>query len=231
MLPTNQGKFTNLFVIDPRHAERSSQSSRMALTAALLLAGGFGLVTAFSIKPATAAKNTAAVDIKPVASPKGAEIHSELSANDFTAKRLITFCSENVTASRSFVIFKNGTCVVVTEPCTDPLEEAKKRLNACNEPEARFVSEVTREGNLMISFKEPIFHNFTPEQMTELRSKLLINVPTLLTPKEKSQAKDGWMPPEQAQFGLLARRRMLDDAANPVPIRIVRAKQRALAGG
>ena len=37
------------------------------------------------------------------------------------------------------------------------------------------------------------------------------------------------MPPVNAQIGLLARRRMLEDAANAVPVKVIRAKERALA--
>jgi hypothetical protein len=39
-------------------------------------------------------------------------------------------------------------------------------------------------------------------------------------------AGKGWSPPKNARFGLLARRRLLEDAANPVPVRIIRAKGR-----
>jgi hypothetical protein len=42
-------------------------------------------------------------------------------------------------------------------------------------------------------------------------------------------AVDGWSPHQNAKVGLLARRRMLEDASQPVPVKIIRAKNRATA--
>ena len=216
-------------MIDPKYSEKSSYSSRIAMTTALLLAGVFGLVTAFAIRPSSGPQNT-----KPAAPPIAILEKAEFETpppppEPVAAPTLVAFCSEHVTASRSFVIFKNDTCVVVNEPTNDPIRDARKRLAACDEPDAHFISEITNEGNLMVSFKEPVFHNFTPRQMNAMRSKLDLMIPTLLTPKEKAQSGATWMPPEQARFGLLARRKMLDDAANPVPVKVIRADQRATA--
>jgi hypothetical protein len=149
------------------------------------------------------------------------------SAPKAAPKDLVSFCSEHVTEKRSFVIFQNGTCVVVNEPSLDPIGDARDRLIACEDPEARFVPELTDEGNLMISFKEPVFHNFTAEERDKLEDSLTYMTPALLTPKEKASAGDDWVPPTHARFGLLARRRMLEDAANPTPIKVIRAKGRA----
>ncbi|WP_424312500.1 hypothetical protein [Haloferula sp.] len=142
-------------------------------------------------------------------------------------EELVAFCSDHVTENRSFVIFQNGTCVVVNEPSLDPISDARERLLACEDPEARFVPELTQDGDLMISFKEPVFHNFTEEQRAELELTLSHLTPALLTPKEKASAGDDWVPPSHAQFGLLARRRMLEDAADPKPVKVIRAKGRA----
>jgi hypothetical protein len=79
----------------------------------------------------------------------------------------------------------------------------------------------------MISFKEPVFHNFTAAERASLEESLNHLTPALLTPKERVSAGDNWVPPTHARFGLLARRRMLEDAASPTVIKVIRAKGRA----
>lgn len=210
-------------MIDPRYFGKSLLSSRVALAAALFLAGSFGLGTAFLVPSKPVASRSS-----PVANetPPPAPARSPITPDTRT---IADFCAENVTERRSFVVFRGGTCVVVDEPSTDPVADARKRLAACDEPDARFVPELTREGNLIISFKEPVFLNFTAEELSELASEIDHLAPALLTPKERVAAGTEWVPPTHAKFGLLARRRMLEDAASPVPVRIIRAKQRVTA--
>jgi hypothetical protein len=159
--------------------------------------------------------------------PSSDQLATQMPPASAAPKDLVSFCSEHVTENRSFVIFRNGTCVVVNEPSMDPIGDARERLIACEDPEARFVPELTQEGNLMISFKEPVFHNFTAEERAGLEESLNHLTPALLTPKERVSAGDDWVPPTHARFGLLARRRMLEDAANPTAVKVIRAKGRA----
>lgn len=215
-------------MIDPRAAEKSSISSRLALAMALLLAGGFGLAATYLVKPTVlraGASDGAPEVAAPVVIPKAKTKPSPPAAT--AANDLIAFCSTHVTARRSFVVFRYGTCVVVDEPSTDPVGDARARLEACDDPEARFVPELTAEGNLLVSFKEPVFHNFTPTERETIQNELNRLTPALLTPKERVSAGDDWVPPTHARFGLLARRRMLEDAARPVAVKIIRAKDRA----
>ncbi|WP_193211737.1 hypothetical protein [Luteolibacter marinus] len=142
---------------------------------------------------------------------------------------LVQFCSRHVSEDRSFVLFRRGTCVVVSEPCTDPLAEARKMLSNCAEDDARFVPEPTIEGDLIITFKEPVFHRFTHSELDVLRPWLDQIAPALLSPAESVAAGDRWAPHQNAKAGLLARRRMLEDATNAVPVKIIRAKSRATA--
>ncbi|MEP4078101.1 hypothetical protein [Haloferula sp.] len=158
--------------------------------------------------------------------PAKVQLAADSSSPAVAPKDLVAFCSEHVTENRSFVIFKNGTCVVINEPSIDPIGDAKDRLMACEDPEARFVPELTNEGNLMISFKEPVFHNFTAEERASIEESLSHLTPALLTPKERASAGEGWVPPSHARFGLLARRRMLEDAASPKAVKIIRARGR-----
>lgn len=221
-------------MVDPSRSHRSSLSSRVALAAALLLAGSFGLLATFMVPPQVQAKRQ---PVPEIASPPAVLVSPARDLTDVepsfrpitkpAPEELIAFCSDHVTENRSFVIFQNGTCVVVNEPSLDPIGDARERLLACEDPEARFVPELTQDGDLMISFKEPVFHNFTAAQRAELEVSLTHLTPTLLTPKEKASAGDDWVPPSHAQFGLLARRRMLEDAADPKPVKIIRAKGRA----
>lgn len=224
-------------MIDPRQSQKSVDSSRIALAIALLLAGAFGLGAAYYIKPkaptdrpavrdspAPAPPETPPAEVRPEPAPRPSSRPSPAGPN--SADRLIAFCTEHVSATRSFVIFRYGSCVVVDEPSVDPLADALSRLEACNQPDARFVPELTTNGDLIVSFKEPVFHTFSAEMQASVQDELERLTPALLTPKERVSAGDDWVPPTHARFGLLARRRMLEDAAKPVPIRIIRAKQR-----
>ena len=97
------------------------------------------------------------------------------------------------------------------------------------EAEARFLSEPTAEGDLIVTFKEPVFQRFNRDELNELSRWVENAAPALLTPAEALQAGDGWSPGRNARFGLLARRRLLEDAAEAKPVRIIRAKNAAVA--
>jgi len=227
-------------VIDPKYSQKSSLSSRFGLGVALLLAGSFGLAATFLVRsgslsqapdrPAPTLPAMAPPIVIPAADAPQPSGEVPNPPDKPASDGLIEFCSSHVTATRSFVVFRYGTCVVVDEPTTDPVADARERLEACEDPEARFVPELTAEGNLLISFREPVFHNFSPEERESIQPELDRLTPALLTPKERVAAGDEWMPPTHARFGLLARRRMLEDAARPVPVRVIRAKQRVTAG-
>ncbi|MCU0794844.1 MAG: hypothetical protein MUF31_02810 [Akkermansiaceae bacterium] len=220
-------------MIDPKRDQRSFNSSRIALALALLLAGAFGIATSIYVKPGKASpQSSLGAETSKPERPKAAatERGGSPSPRVPDAEYLVEFCSKNVTETRSFVIFRYGTCVVVQEPSEDPLADAIGRLEACNDPEARFVPELTAESDLIVSFKEPVFHLFTESQRLAIQDELDALTPALLTPAERATAGDDWVPPTQARFGLLARRRMLEDAAKPVAIKVIRAKNR-VAGG
>lgn len=221
-------------MLNPKDASRSPLSSRIALSLALLLAGIFGLAAAILLpapnlkKSTTRVSNTVALAVAtPENSPRPFQKMGEPPAA--STDELVQFCSKHVTDKRTFVLFRRGTCVVVEEPCADPLAEARKKLASCAESEAPFVPEPTSEGDLIITFKEPVFHRFTPVELEGLVPWLEQVAPALLSPAESMAAVEGWSPHQNAKVGLLARRRMLEDATQAVPVKIIRAKSRATA--
>jgi hypothetical protein len=225
-------------MLNPLNASKSPLSSRIALPVALMLAGIFGLGVA--TVPTTAILQQPSAPASPVpeshpsaemAAPvlASASLDEELETTPKSSEDLISFCSKHVTEKRSFVVFKRGTCVVINEPCEDPKGEALRVLARCKQPDAKFLTEPTAEGDMIVTFKEPIFHRFNPEEVGKFLPWLKKSAAALLTPAESVQAGEGWVPPDQARFGLLARRRLLEDAADAVPVKIIRAKQRAIA--
>ncbi len=221
-------------MLNPKDASRSPLSSRIALSLALLLAGIFGLAAAILLPAPNLKKSTAgrsAPESLAAADPETSLRRHEKAGEPPAPSTddLVQFCSNHVTDKRTFVLFKRGTCVVVEEPCTDPLAEARKKLAACAESEAPFVPEPTSEGDLIITFKEPVFHRFTQDDLEGLLPWLDQVAPALLSPAESMAAVEGWSPHQNAKVGLLARRRMLEDATQAVPVKIIRARNRATA--
>ncbi|QJE95588.1 hypothetical protein [Luteolibacter luteus] len=213
-------------MLNPREASKTPFSSRIAFGIALLLAGSFGLAVAVMVPnhtpPPVAQKSLSANDAKirtSLEQDSGKEAPAAVSTDD-----LVKFCAQHVTAARTFVVFSRGTCVVVNEPSSDPLADAKRKLSACADPNTPFIPEPTAEGDLIVSFREPVFQRFTREEMDKLAPALEKLAPALLSPAESVAAGADWTPPDQAKVGLLARRRMLEDASSVVPVRIIRAK-------
>lgn len=222
-------------MLNPKSACKTPLSSRVAMPIALLMAGVFGLGISV-IQPVSDSGDNA--PIEPTKPSEFAALDSlpqelaripENNTPPVAAGHLVGFCTKHVTPNRSFVVFKRGTCVIVNEPCDDPQAEARKILARCKEADARFVAEPTNEGEVIVAFKDPVFHRFGKDELEKLRPWLKQSATALLTPDESAAAGDGWIPPSGAQVGLLARRRMLEDAANAVPVKIIRAKERAVA--
>ncbi len=219
-------------MVDPFRASKAPLSSRIALPIALLLAGMFGFAISMTQPYASL---TGAVAPGSAKSPETSAItpvlDQELEKNEGGAgppvalEGLVDFCSKGITPHRSFVIFKRGTCVIVNEPCENPKMEAQQILAKCAETAARFVAEVTTDGDMIIAFKAPVFQRFDPPELQKLKPWLSQFATALLTPEEAVAAGDDWVPPDRAQIGLLARRRLLEDAVNAEPVRIIRAKE------
>jgi len=204
----------------------------------LLLAGGFGLTVMWLLPEPSVAVAKPPPPVKeveelpefpepaPLADTEGAvQIrYATPRPPEPTSDELVKFCSSHVTEDRSFVLFSRGSCVLVKEPSADPVTDAVELLESCADSSARFVPERTKDGGLIIAFKEPVFHRFLSQELDELAPWLNQVTPTLMTPDESMAAGEDWIPPYHARVGLLARRRMLEDAATPVAIRVIRAK-------
>lgn len=221
-------------MLNPASASKTPLSSRVALLTALFLAGLFGLAATIVLPVANFKKsNTRVAHLPARTEPEPVSIAGPATSTACpapSAAELVKFCSDNVNEKRSFVLFQRGTCVVIDEPCQNPMAEARKKLAACStDTDVRFISEPTAEGDLIITFKEPVFQRFNKDELAKHSPWLDHAAPTLLTPAESVAARKGWSPPANARFGLLARRRLLEDAANPVPVRIIRAKNRSMA--
>lgn len=219
-------------MFNPTRDTQTPLSSRIALSGALLLAGIFGLGAAILLPVQKAIKPDTVQSHAPVhheTMPETKTASPVVAAPETSTEDLIRFCSSNVTESRSFVVFKKGTAVIVDEPCEDPLAAACAKLSACMEPDVRFLTEPTREGDLIVTFREPVFHRFSGTELSNLTPWLESSATSLLTPEESDAVSEGWTPNRNARFGLLARHKMLEDAANPVPLKIIRAKSRAMA--
>jgi hypothetical protein len=212
-------------MLNPDHASKSPLSSRVALPIALLLAGIFGLGISL-IQPTSFSKIS-----RPAVTADAEQAPGPAEPDPGTAEPgdLVDFCSRHVTVDRSFVVFQRGTCVVINEPCKDPMAEARRILALCKDFEAPFLSEQTSDGEMIVAFKEPVFHRFSQTELKALEPWLQHSAAVLLTPDETVAAGDGWTPPLHAKVGLLARRRMLEDAASAVPVKVIRARDRAMA--
>lgn len=217
-------------MFNPTNDSRMPLSSRLALSGALLLAGIFGLGAAVFL-PVNHFKKETAREVD-AALPAASGVLSETPPAVLptgSTDDLVKFCAANVSDTRSFVVFHNGSAVIINEPCKDPLAEARAKLDACAGQDVHFVAEPTREGELIVTFKQPVFHRFSGTDIAQLSLWLSNNAGNLLSPDERKSVSEGWSPNRNARFGLLARSRMLEDATNPVPVRIIRAKSRVVA--
>ncbi|MES2475508.1 MAG: hypothetical protein V4640_06990 [Verrucomicrobiota bacterium] len=216
-------------MFNPLSDTRMPLSSRIALSGALLLAGVFGLGAALVLPVKNLKKEDAGSAMSSRSEPSSFAETPPAVLPPGSTDGLVKFCAANVSEARSFVVFRNGSAVIINEPCKDPLAEARAKLDKCSGSDVRFVAEPTREGDLIVTFKEPVFHRFSGSDIDQLSLWLSNNANNLLTPDERNSINEGWSPNRNARFGLLARSRMLEDATNPVPVRIIRAKSRAVA--
>jgi hypothetical protein len=111
--------------------------------------------------------------------------------------------------------------------------ERPPKATACGDIDCRISlvprnSEPTAEGDLIVIFQEPVFQRFGAAELKQAGTWSAARFAALLSPTEAVTAADGWVPPETARLGLLARRRMLENAADAMPVKVVRAKQRTL---
>lgn len=195
------------------------QSSRVAGAIAVILAASVGLAVALLVPEKRPHSSSPPIEADTV------RIDEDHQTPESDPQGLMDFYSRHLTSQRSFVIFRNGSAVLIAEPCDDPLGKAREILDRCAEPDARFLTERTGEGDVIVTFREAVLH-WTPQAEIEpLQKWASKNLGRLLSDSERASVKPDWMPPADARLGLIARKRMLEDAKESKIVKVIRAKQ------
>lgn len=221
----------NIFMISMKSLKKSCRVSSPEAVAALFISALIGL----SMVALVPERNISEPGYKAVDSVTGRDAFTEVaedseavvSSGDLALgsadlEKVISFCITHTTASRGFVVFRNGTCVLVNEPSENPVKEALSILAGCAQSEARFLSERTAEGDLVVTFKGSVFHWIPGSDINTLEEWSLANFETLLSENERKEAAPGWVPPANARLGLVSRKRLLEDAASNEVVKVLR---------
>lgn len=133
------------------------------------------------------------------------------------------FCINNMKSNRAFVLFQNGTCVIVeNESHSDKIKEAAiDKLVRAAKPDAKFVCSPIENENLIVSYTEPIFHLRFANEMSDHRVSIETDFERFLTKEEFREIPPHWEPPFHAKVGLRSRARLLLDAENLVVSHII----------
>ncbi|WP_411827224.1 hypothetical protein [Luteolibacter sp. AS25] len=150
---------------------------------------------------------------------------------DPNLEKLVNFCINHTTADRGFVIFSNGTCVLIPEPCEDPLTTAREMLANNAKPEARFLTERTTDGDLIVTFQNSVFHWVGSYELEAIRNWAEANLHSLFSPEEMKTIKPNWTPPMDARVGLVSRKRLLADGSGMEIVKILRPNTSVAALG
>ena len=152
--------------------------------------------------------------------PAGTAVNGE-SVTD--TQRRIDFCSQHVTSDRSFVVFANGTCVIVNEPTANPIQDAIDLIKKCSGPDARFITRRIEADSYMITYREPIFHCLFADEVEQLGPVVRLSYPNFLAESERRAQPAGWEPPFDAKLGLLTRTFLNADAREQQVAKVIRA--------
>lgn len=207
---------------------RTSQGNRVALSLASLLAGTAGLTVTLLVSTRTEAPRR---EVSAALSPSRVE---ERETGDFRlpdgfAQRAVEFCAKEVTLDRSFVVFRNGTCVLVREPVEDPLVAAREILSAVARPGAMFATAATPDGAVMVTYRERLFQHFGKEDIAVMADLLSGDSTPWMTPAERAARRDSAAPAMETKLGLLGRRCLMKDAEELNPARIIRERRNQIA--
>lgn len=200
-------------VFSPR-AFGSDRISRFSAGMALVLAAVAGLAVAWWIPhvPDPVQPNTGPTVILP---DKDEPPIADLPA-------VIGFCAGHTTDKRGFVVFNEGTVVLVQEPAEDPVAQAMETLRRCAKPDAVFVTEQTTTSDLVVTFTQPVFQWIPSRQRETLANWAGRNLNSLFTQEELAKKAPDWTPAPDARVGLLSRKRLLADAKEAKVVKVVR---------
>lgn len=201
---------------------RTSLENRVFLSVVGLLAGGAALwmTVHFSQRNVSADEGLVSAGESPrmdkeegVALPEG------------FASRAVDFCAGEVRLDRSFVVFGNGTCVLVGEPADDPLADALGVLKEAAKPGAVFATATGTDGSVMVTYREKLFQRFTADEVESLGDSLEDHFRELMTPAEIAARDEGMEISAATKIGLLGRRCLMRDAEEKSAVRIVRERR------
>lgn len=155
--------------------------------------------------------------------PKGLAGPGPIGESVTNVQRRVDFCSRHVTVDRSFVVFANGTCVIVNEPAEDPIGTALETLNKCGGGEARFITRKIEAESYMVTYREPVFHCLFADEVAQLAPVVDASYASFLAPAERLMQASDWEPPFDAKLGLLARSFLKADTQGREVAKVIRA--------
>ena len=138
--------------------------------------------------------------------------------------RCIEFCARHVSTERSFVVFSNGTCVIVNEPTIQPIVDALHTLEECAVPNAHFITRQIEDGHHLVTYRQAVFHCLFSEEISTHRNSVERNFFQYLSPEEQKSMAAGFDPPFHAKLGLMARARLNLDGVQRTVSKLIRAK-------
>jgi hypothetical protein len=123
---------------------------------------------------------------------------------------------------KSFAVFKNGTCVVISDSAVDQEKLAKEILNKVYNYHPDFNPQTMDDGNYMISYSQPAYSVVFKEEFEKNRDYIeqnhldgLVRAEVLLNSNHEANKFD-----DIGKIGLFARARMFLDAQDPVVVEI-----------
>jgi hypothetical protein len=123
---------------------------------------------------------------------------------------------------KTFVVFENGTCVLIPDGSSVPENTAKEILGKVYNYHPDFNPQVMDDGNFMISYSQPAYSIVFKDEFEKNRDYIeqnhldgLVRAEVLLNAKREPNKFD-----DIGKIGLFARARMFLDAQNPVVVKI-----------
>ena len=193
-----------------------SFAARVAFT--LLASSG---VMAFGLQKMKQRVNPETPQIPFTQSVQAAEPEDAL-ARLTTAERseLNAFWASVLKDGQKFLLFEKGTCVLVDGYSPDAIKDAVTALDMVARPDAHFHTEPLEDGSFLVSHGENVFSYIPAEHAASQKDLLELCARELLTAEEKQAAPATWNPSLDARLGLMARRFMNEDAAEPTVAQI-----------
>ena len=201
-------------MVFPPGQSTSDRLSRFSAGMALVLAAGAGLVVAWWV-PRPPQETRTPSESTPILTESAI-----LPAADIPA--IIRFCATHTSERRGFVVFSEGSVVLVSEPCADPISQAEETLRRCAKPDAVFVTEPTTAADLVVTFTEPVFQWIPAKHRETLAEWGERHLDTLFSPAELAKKSGDWKPGADACVGLVARSRLLEDAKSAKVVKVIR---------